>query len=98
MPIGFEYGTGEGASLCCIDSFNEVGKCIRELEGLPLTVSSVQGVSPVLRYADVIPPLSRTHVDNKKQRKIKENCILAPTEEKIKIAPGLVEPIEGMFF
>lgn len=98
MPIGFEYGTGEAASLSCIDSFNEVGKSIRSLEGLPLTVNSVQGISPVLRYADVIPPLSRTHVDNKKQRKTKGNCILAPTDEEIKIAPGLVEPIEGMFF
>lgn len=96
VPIGFDYGTGEGASLCCIDNFNEVGKVIRQLEGLPLTISSVQGISPVLRYSDVIPPLSRTHVDNKKQRKTKGNCILAPTEEDIKIAPGLVEPIEGM--
>lgn len=61
-----------------------------------MTISSVQGISPVLRYSDVIPPLSRTHVDNKKQRKTKGNCILAPTEEDIKIAPGLVEPIEGM--
>jgi U3 small nucleolar RNA-associated protein 22 len=98
VPIGFEYGTGEAASLCCIDTFNEVGKSIRSLEGLPLTVNSVQGISPVLRYADVIPPLSRTHVDNKKKRKTKGNCILTPTDEEIKIAPGLVEPIEGMLF
>lgn len=96
VPIGFDYGTGEAASLCCIDNFNDVGKLIRQLEGLPLTVSSVQGISPVLRYADVIPPLSRTHVDNKKQRKTKGNCIMAPTDEEIKIAPGLVEPIEGV--
>lgn len=96
MPLRFDYGTGEGASLYCIDSFNEVGKIIRQLEGLPLTVSSVQGISPVLRYADVIPPLSRTHLDNKKVRKTKGNCILAPTDDEIKIAPGYVEPIEGM--
>jgi len=96
VPIGFDYGTGEEASLCCIDSFNEVGKSIRQLEGLPLIVNSVQGVSPVLRYADVIPPLSRTHIDNKKQKKTKGNCTLAPSDDKIKIAPGLVEPIEGI--
>lgn len=96
VPIGFDYGTGEAASLCCIDNFNDVGKLIRQLEGLPLTVSSVQGISPVLRYADVIPPLSRTHVDNKKQKKTKGNCIMAPTDEEMKIAPGLVEPIEGV--
>lgn len=98
MPIGFDYGTGEGASLCCIDSFNEVGKIIRQLEGLPLTVNSVQGISPVLRYTDVIPPLSRTHMDSKKKKNIKGNCILAPIEEEIKIALGFVEPIEGIKF
>lgn len=98
IPNGFDYGTGEGASLHCIDIFNEIGKLIRQLEGLPLTVSSVQGVSPVLRYCDVIPPLSRTYVDKKKQRKTKGNCILAPTEDEIKIAPGFVEPIEGIYF
>lgn len=59
-------------------------------------MSSVQGISPVLRYADAIPPLSRTHVDNKKQRKCKGNCVLAPTEDEIRIAPGFVEPIEGL--
>lgn len=59
-------------------------------------MSSVQGVSPVLRYADVIPPLSRTHIDTKKKRKTKGNCIMAPAEDEIRIAPGLVEPIEGM--
>lgn len=98
VPVGFDYGTGEGASLACIDSFNEIGKSIRKLEGLPLIVNSVQGVSPVLRYTDAVPPLSRTHVDMKKQRKFKENCILAPVENEIKIAPGFVEPIEGILF
>jgi len=97
VPIGFDYGTGEAASLCCIDNFNDVGKLIRQLEGLPLTVSSVQGISPVLRFSDVIPPLSRTNVDNKKQRKTKGNCIMAPTDEEMKITPGLVEPIEGVY-
>lgn len=82
--------------MCCIDSFNEVGKLIRQLDGLPLTVSSVQGVSPVLRFADVIPPLSRTHVDKKKQRKTKGNCLMAPAEDEVRIAPGFVEPIEGL--
>lgn len=96
MPIGFDYGTGEAASLFCIDNFNAVGKSIRQLEGLPLIVNSVLGTSPVLRYADVIPPLSRTHIDSKKKKKTKENCILAPTEDEIKIAPGFVEPIEGI--
>lgn len=61
-------------------------------------MNSVQGVSPVLRYADVIPPLSRSHVDNKKQKNTKGSCFLAPTEEEIKIAPGFVKPIEGMNF
>lgn len=98
LPIGFEYGTGENASLCCIDSFNELGKTIRQLEGLPLTVNSVQGISPVLRYADVIPPLSRTHMDNTKKKNTKGNCILAPTQDEIKIALGFVEPIEGVYY
>jgi len=60
-------------------------------------VSSVQGVSSVLRYTSVIPPLSRTHVDNKKQRKTNGNCTLLPIENEMKIVPGLVEPIEGKY-
>ncbi|XP_050522298.1 nucleolar protein 6 [Daktulosphaira vitifoliae] len=94
-PIGFEYGTGEDASMRCIDSFNEVGKAIRELDGLPLTVTSVQGVSPVLRYTDVIPPLSRSHTDEKRIKNTKGNCVLASTDE-MKIVPGYVQPIEGI--
>ncbi|XP_050422991.1 nucleolar protein 6 [Adelges cooleyi] len=95
-PIGFEYGTGESASMHCIDNFNEVGKAIRELEGLPLIVNSVQGVSAVLRYADVIPPLSRSHADDKKTKKTKGKCVLASTDDELKIAPGFVQPIEGI--
>lgn len=100
MPIGFDYGTGEGASLRCIDSFNEIGEAIRKLENLPLTVNSVQGISPVLRYTDVIPPLSRTYMHTKIQKNTRGSCLLTPTEAEMKAGPGYitgyVKPIEGM--
>lgn len=101
MPIGFDYGTGEGASLCCIDSFNEIGNAIRQLKNLPLTVNSVQGISPVLRYTDVIPPLSRTYMHNNKiQTNTRGSCVLPPPEAEMQARPGYitgyVKPIEGM--
>ncbi|XP_062938420.1 nucleolar protein 6 isoform X3 [Cynocephalus volans] len=48
--------TGEEAlaeAVCCYD---DLSRLLWGLEGLPLTVSAVQGAHPVLRYTEVFPP------------------------------------------
>lgn len=48
------YGTGEEANVLVIRSFDTLSKMLRGLSDLPLTVTSVQGVSPIFRYTEVV--------------------------------------------
>ncbi|XP_072050523.1 nucleolar protein 6-like [Amphiura filiformis] len=48
--------SGEEENVAVIQAYTNLSKCLRKLEGLPLAITSVQGVSPVFRYAEVFPP------------------------------------------
>ena len=50
-----EYGTGEEALNSIIVSLEELVKKVRQIKKLPLSVSSLQGISPAFRGADVWP-------------------------------------------
>ncbi|XP_033020116.1 nucleolar protein 6 [Lacerta agilis] len=50
-------GTGEEAMLSVVRSYDDLSRKLWKLEGLPLTVTSVQGAHPALRYTDVFPPV-----------------------------------------
>lgn len=52
-PDFLYYGTGEEAHVTLMDSFNSLSKELRKLDGLPLQVSSVRGISPAFHYCDV---------------------------------------------
>ncbi|XP_022104719.1 nucleolar protein 6-like [Acanthaster planci] len=49
-------GTGEEENMTLVQAYNEVCKDLRGLKGFPLVMTSVQGISPVLRYTEVFPP------------------------------------------
>lgn len=49
--------TGEEASVQVIQSYDDLSRKLWNLDGLPLTVTSVQGAHPALRYTQVFPPV-----------------------------------------
>lgn len=58
----------ENLSLAVIKTFDELAKCLRSLDGLPLVITSVLGKSPVFRYCEINPilPIARfTHESDK---------------------------------
>ncbi|KAM9331048.1 nucleolar protein 6 [Gastrophryne carolinensis] len=57
LTRGKESGTGEEQMMSVIQSYDDLSRKIWNLEDLPLTVTSVQGTHPALRYTDVFPPL-----------------------------------------
>ncbi|XP_048360666.1 nucleolar protein 6 [Sphaerodactylus townsendi] len=50
-------GTGEEAMMDVVRSYDDLSRKLWNLEGLPLTVTAVQGTHPALRYTDVFPPV-----------------------------------------
>uniref|UniRef100_W5KKI6 Nucleolar protein 6 n=1 Tax=Astyanax mexicanus TaxID=7994 RepID=W5KKI6_ASTMX len=48
--------TGEEESLKVVQSFDDLSRKLWQLEGLPLSITSVQGAHPALRYTQVFPP------------------------------------------
>ncbi|XP_037654304.1 nucleolar protein 6 [Choloepus didactylus] len=51
-----ETSTGEEALAAAVRCYDDLSRLLWGLEGLPLTVSAVQGAHPVLRYTEVFPP------------------------------------------
>uniref|UniRef100_A0A673CPX8 Nucleolar protein 6 n=1 Tax=Sphaeramia orbicularis TaxID=375764 RepID=A0A673CPX8_9TELE len=49
--------TGEEEGLLVVQSFDDLSRKLWKLEGLPLSITSVQGAHPALRYTQVFPPL-----------------------------------------
>lgn len=47
------YGTGEEIALSVVESYNQLAKRLRTVDGIPLTVTGVQGISPALRGTEV---------------------------------------------
>ncbi|XP_071382591.1 nucleolar protein 6 [Centroberyx affinis] len=49
--------TGEEESLKVVQSYDDLSRKLWQLEGLPLSITSVQGAHPALRYTQVFPPV-----------------------------------------
>ncbi|XP_063051087.1 nucleolar protein 6 [Engraulis encrasicolus] len=50
-------GTGEEESLKVVQSYDDLSRKLWQLEDLPLSITSVQGAHPALRYTQVLPPV-----------------------------------------
>ncbi|XP_058491620.1 nucleolar protein 6 [Solea solea] len=48
--------TGEEESLLVVQAYDDLSRKLWQLEGLPLSITSVQGAHPALRYTQVFPP------------------------------------------
>ncbi|XP_066272586.1 nucleolar protein 6-like [Branchiostoma lanceolatum] len=49
-------GTGDEENVTVMRAYNDLCRIVRGLQDLPLNVTSIQGTSPVFRYAEVFPP------------------------------------------
>ncbi|XP_042176280.1 nucleolar protein 6-like [Oncorhynchus tshawytscha] len=58
IKVGREVcSTGEEESLKVVQSYDDLSRKLWTLEGLPLSITSVQGAHPALRYTQVFPPV-----------------------------------------
>lgn len=48
--------TGEEVSLLVVQAYDDLSRKLWKLEGLPLSITAVQGAHPALRYTQVTPP------------------------------------------
>ncbi|KAJ7335150.1 hypothetical protein JRQ81_013091, partial [Phrynocephalus forsythii] len=92
IKVGREpAGTGEEAMVSLVRSYDDLSRKLWNLEGLPLTVTAVQGAHPALRYTDVFPPVP-VKADYAYYTKIKDRESLLPLMEKP--CPAYVAPLK----
>ncbi|XP_018425159.1 PREDICTED: nucleolar protein 6 [Nanorana parkeri] len=84
-------GTGEEQMASVIQSYDDLSRKLWNLEDLPLTVTSVQGTHPSLRYTDVFPPLV-VKPEWSFFKTVSENKSLVPLVDKP--SPAYVSPIK----
>lgn len=94
MIKSFSYGTGEEATLRVLEVFNDLEQQLRALTDLPLSITGVQGSSPVFRYTDVFPPLATTNDANNKNTKLTKHCLLLKADSLVN-APKYITAIEA---
>uniref|UniRef100_A0A8C5I7E4 Nucleolar protein 6 n=1 Tax=Gouania willdenowi TaxID=441366 RepID=A0A8C5I7E4_GOUWI len=82
--------TGEEESLVVVQAFDDLSRKLWALEDLPLSITSVQGAHPALRYTQVFPPvplkLDFSYFDREKKSKS-----LVPSKDKP--CPVYITPI-----
>ncbi|XP_072815347.1 nucleolar protein 6 isoform X2 [Vicugna pacos] len=82
--------TGEEALAAAVRCYDDLSRLLWGLEGLPLTVSAVQGAHPVLRYTEVFPPTPVRPAYSFHEH-LQERASLLPRPDKP--CPAYVEPM-----
>ncbi|XP_012625602.1 nucleolar protein 6 isoform X1 [Microcebus murinus] len=82
--------TGEEALAVAVRCYDDLSRLLWGLEGLPLTVSAVQGAHPVLRYTEVFPPTPVRPACSFHEH-LRERASLLPRLDKP--CPAYVEPM-----
>nr|XP_012318628.1 nucleolar protein 6 isoform X2 [Aotus nancymaae] len=82
--------TGEEALAVAVRCYDDLSRLLWGLEGLPLTVSAVQGAHPVLRYTEVFPP-TPVRPAFSFYEPLREQSSLLPRPDKP--CPAYVEPM-----
>ncbi|KAM6182038.1 nucleolar protein 6 [Erethizon dorsatum] len=82
--------TGEEAFTVAVRCYDDLSRLLWGLEGLPLTVSAVQGAHPVLRYTEVFPPTPVRPAYSFHEH-LRERALLLPRSDKP--CPAYVEPM-----
>lgn len=90
----FHYGTGEEATLNILGAFNELENQLTSLKDLPLSITGVQGSSPVFRYTDVFPPLATIYRADKVNTREGEGDIFLTINPTMKKPPQYAPAID----
>ncbi|KAM4808387.1 nucleolar protein 6 [Rhinophrynus dorsalis] len=88
---GKKAGTGEEQMVSVVQSYDDLSRKLWNLDDLPLTVTSVQGTHPSLRYTDVFPPIP-VKPEWSYFKVLKDKKSLVPSVEKP--CPAYVAPIK----
>ncbi|KAJ9582596.1 hypothetical protein L9F63_023055, partial [Diploptera punctata] len=96
QPAGFEYGTGEEASVRVISVVDALSKQLRQVEDIPLEVTGIRATSAVMRYCEVLPPLAMLPKTHKYHPESRENCHVLKMDNPTAIAPRFIPVIEGV--
>lgn len=83
--------TGEEESLAVVQSYDDLSRKLWRLEGLPLSITSVQGAHPALRYTQVFPPVP-VKLDYTFFERDKASRSLVPLEGKA--CPTYISPVK----
>lgn len=83
--------TGEEESLKVVQSYDDLSRKLWQLEGLPLSITSVQGAHQALRYTQVFPPVP-VRLDYSFFDRKKNHLGLVPREDKP--CPTYITPIK----
>ena len=89
-------GTVEEITLSALSSFDNLSKQLKELDEIPLTVTSVQGTSSILRYSDPFPLLPNASTTIKKSISCRNNFSIFDENQILKHMPLYVPLIEGI--
>ncbi|KAM8960952.1 nucleolar protein 6 [Pelodytes ibericus] len=84
-------GTAEEHMVSIVQSYDDLSRKLWNLEDLPLTVTSVQGTHPSLRYTDVFPPIP-AKPEWSFYKVVKEKRCLVPSADKP--CPAYVAPMK----
>uniref|UniRef100_A0A8B9CI43 Nucleolar protein 6 n=1 Tax=Anser brachyrhynchus TaxID=132585 RepID=A0A8B9CI43_9AVES len=88
---GCTCALGEEAVVSIVCSYDDLSHKLWNLEGLPLTVTAVQGVHLALRYTDVFPPIPMKPIYSF-HNQIRTKRLLLPSEEKP--CPAYIAPLK----
>ncbi|OCT56411.1 hypothetical protein XELAEV_18000142mg [Xenopus laevis] len=91
LSRGRETSTEEEKMVSIIQSYDDLSRKLWNLNDLPLTITSVQGTHPCLRYTDVFPPLP-VKPDWSSYHLLREKKCLIPNPEKP--CPAYVSPVK----
>eukprot|EP00058_Branchiostoma_floridae_P009064 XP_002594552.1 hypothetical protein BRAFLDRAFT_279825 [Branchiostoma floridae] len=70
-------GTGDEENVTVMRVYNDLCRILRGLQDLPLNITSIQGTSPVFRYAEVFPPRP-AHMKKTKDKTVVQGHIQVP--------------------
>ena len=87
-------GTGEEELFSVAESFDALKKKLRDLEDLPLGVSSIRGISPVFRGAEVFLLTAPSYVKSESKDKLSGQHGCLKLSNELKYIPQLVKPYE----